>query len=348
MALKERLEEAVREEGFDPLTSEKLDGEAGTAESNDNSQQQGEENAEENSIDPSEPGNLGGNSEGSGDDTTKEEADTASSGQESDEEQPSTEDIQLEGKKGVTEVPVSYLKKLKEQAKAAKEPSEAQELKEQIRLLQEQLAQNQPPPSSAPDNPYDSELEPELHQMWQDKQEMRKEIDELKPQIQQVATSSQFSAAQNALNTIDREYEKANPGFLERKEQLIQQDVDSAALLQPGVSETELRAQVEQNILLNASNLSNQGMNPAEVLDAIAKQRGINTEKTKKPIPDIKKIEENKEKAKSLSGGEQPTMNDGLPTAEEFMSMDTEAVRKLQKKLGKKKFDAYIKGISGS
>ena len=284
-----------------------------------------------------------------GNDSTEQQSEPVISETDTTSEESDYEEIleSADGKKGMVEVPSSFLKKQREVSKRLKElESEREEgLKEKLSQQQDVIQQLLAGQTQAqtPVDPYaslgekpDKEYEPENYAVWESGA-ARLDNERLTQQVQQMKYQNRIVAAQRELEQREKFFEANNSGYLKRKELFINESIARAKIL-TGQDEAVLRTDLEQRLLSRAGQLVNMKLDPIAVLDAEFKSvigdAGLGAEK---PTPDIQAASKNTKAQTSIGKGgvKSGTSNTLLPTYEQYMSMSGKDVINLEVKLGK-------------
>lgn len=258
-------------------------------------------------------------------------------------------------KRGVQEVPVSFLKRTRENEKRLKELETAEKKRLEAEntqyrtLLNETLA-----PKEKPINPYeslgempDATYDPQGAIEWTQK---RNEIDrkELLEKQQQIAQQTQYMQAVQNLNMRESAYESQNSGYMNRKKQYIDDAVNRATLLYGEQEAGNIRNKLEYDLMVRVSNMITQGIqDPIATLDNQLQQiLPAQSNDAKKPQRDISATNRNAKAQKTVgkAGTKSSANNNELPTYEQMMSGSIKStdITKYKKKYGNKAWNEHL------
>lgn len=333
----EQLEKDYAAEGVDPATGE-VDESLETNQGEDDVTSETdrvEEEAELGETDTGEPD--GQEPEGSGDD---QQADGELTEQELE-----LLDKAQEGK-GMVEVPVALLNKIKGQKKAAlDERDEARRQVEENRnaALQtqvdtqsqiiNQMAQGQPAAEQEAPEP-DKTLDYEEWAEWRMKKQDA-QIEKLSNAVGQNSQATQLQAAQNSIAQMEGVYESVKPGFKDKKEQYLKAYAANMIITHPTASIEQRQAWAKEDFAVMATQMP-QGSNVMQTFDNMFDEMGLGVAAA--PVaakPDLEASAKNAKQNKTISNKGTKTSLDArqtLPTHDEYMALNNVQQKAWRKK----------------
>lgn len=212
-------------------------------------------------------------------------------------------------------VPLKEFRKIRAKAKQAEE--DAKQAKDQLlqyfqQMQQQQMAAAQQQPlqqQTVEEEVPDPELDPDAYVQWKLKRQ-EQELEYLRQANAAQQQSTYIQQAKQHLSAIESEYSKKAADYAEVKQHGIAKLMNNYRLTNPNVPEYQIRQHIEQQILASADQVYRQGKDPAEyIYQMIVNNWGKPTKNVAKG-PDLKAINENQARSKSLStaSGKKPSL----------------------------------------
>lgn len=211
--------------------------------------------------------------------------------------------------------------------------SEIEELKETMRQIQLQVAEQkgrqdallQPKPEIEADPEPDPILDPEEHTAWVLRQK-DKEINALKSTQEQHSAFIQQQNDRYAIQSLEGDYKRRNPDIDYDAAKNFLKDRERKILKLQGYTESQIDQHFMQYEMDLFKSLAVKGQNATDVIVSMAKEYGYQpktNEPQSKKKPNLEAIKKNQEKNASLIGGSDVVQEHGVtPEALVNMSMD--------------------------
>lgn len=213
--------------------------------------------------------------------------------------------------------------KLEAEAKAR------QEIAERLARLEgrAEAAPKPEPKVDLADQEPDRDLYPEDHAQWELRQ-VKKQLEELKEFRKKQEQMTQFEAERRGVQALEGQFKQKAADYDDAVAFLVEKEKRVKKVMNPGATDAQLDALIEQEKVALFKQIYATGKNPAEVVYELAKADGWTGKKSSptpaaKPSSNLDRVAENQRRAASLIGGSSADKT-GKITSEQLLSMSVD------------------------
>ncbi len=191
-------------------------------------------------------------------------------------------------------------------------------LKAQMEMLAKQQEEQKKPEEQKPqENPFDAEIEPESHQMWEDNKKLREEIAGIQESVQYQGLQARKDMADMQASQSNPDYGKQKQFIVEKQAAFLEMQMYSTLKAQhPTATDEQINGYIQQNrsqlVARAAQELDVEIMRSVQanqdvgvIVKGYADRFGYQPEpekpKQEQKKPDLRKIKENKKRSGSLN-----------------------------------------------